>query len=124
MQLLTAYHWPGNFREVQMLCECAVMLAPGPVLDASFVREHLIRLLASAAGQPDAPVLVVVDQMENELRAARGGQQPAVGGAAFGHQPVYAMAKDEKIRVDVKRHRRKARKWLASVFSTSELEPI
>lgn len=70
MRLLTTYPWPGNFREVQMLCECAVMLAPGPIVDAAFVREHLLHVPASAAEQRGAPVLVVVDQEENELRAA------------------------------------------------------
>ncbi|MGH8186180.1 MAG: sigma-54-dependent Fis family transcriptional regulator, partial [Steroidobacteraceae bacterium] len=33
MDLLTAYEWPGNIRELQNLIERAVILSPGPALD-------------------------------------------------------------------------------------------
>ena len=35
LQRLVAYHWPGNVRELQNVIERAVILARGPVLDAS-----------------------------------------------------------------------------------------
>ena len=35
LQRLVAYHWPGNVRELQNVVERAVILARGPVLDAS-----------------------------------------------------------------------------------------
>ena len=38
MQALTRYHWPGNIRELQNFIERAVIISPGPVLQAP-VRE-------------------------------------------------------------------------------------
>jgi formate hydrogenlyase transcriptional activator len=38
MQALTRYHWPGNIRELQNFIERAVIVSPGPVLQAP-VRE-------------------------------------------------------------------------------------
>src|SRR5205807_7623617 len=34
MQALTRYHWPGNIRELQNFIERAVIVSPGPVLQA------------------------------------------------------------------------------------------
>lgn len=69
--LLAQYDWPGNTHEVSMICERAVMLATSQTVDAAFVRDRLLpartdRPAAAAA----APVLVVVDPKESELRAA------------------------------------------------------
>ena len=38
MQALTRYHWPGNIRELQNFIERAVILSPGPVLQAPGAR--------------------------------------------------------------------------------------
>jgi formate hydrogenlyase transcriptional activator len=37
MEMLTAYDWPGNIRELQNLIERAVILSPGPTLDVPVV---------------------------------------------------------------------------------------
>ena len=50
MQALTRYHWPGNIRELQNFIERAVIVSPGPVLQAP-VRE----LKRRSRGVPKAP---------------------------------------------------------------------
>ena len=40
LQRLVSYHWPGNVRELQNVVERAVILAQGPVLDASLFSLH------------------------------------------------------------------------------------
>lgn len=71
LRLVIAYPWPGNVHELIAFCERAVILATGPVIDADFIREHLLRPSNDTDG-PDTelPALVVADQTENELRAA------------------------------------------------------
>jgi len=47
MQALVRYHWPGNIRELQNFIERAVIVSPGPVLQAP-VRE--LKRAGAAAG--------------------------------------------------------------------------
>jgi two-component system nitrogen regulation response regulator NtrX len=42
LAILTAYAWPGNVRELRNLMERAVILVPGPVIDADDIRDWLV----------------------------------------------------------------------------------
>ncbi|MEP7027921.1 MAG: sigma-54 dependent transcriptional regulator [Candidatus Eisenbacteria bacterium] len=53
LAVLTAYSWPGNVRELRNLMERAVILVPGPVIDAADLREWLVPV-TRAAGSPGA----------------------------------------------------------------------
>ena len=67
IELLMQYPWPGNMREICMLCERAVMLATTQTIDAAFVRDRLLpRQKMEASSAP--PVIVVADPEENKLR--------------------------------------------------------
>jgi two-component system response regulator AtoC len=48
---LAGYEWPGNVRELQNLVERAVVLCPGPEIDAAFLRS----LLPAPVTPPDEP---------------------------------------------------------------------
>ena len=52
--LLEGYSWPGNVRELRNLMERAVILVPGPVIDASDIRDWLVPV-TRAAGAPGGP---------------------------------------------------------------------
>lgn len=69
ISMLVQYDWPGNIREMHMLCERAVMLATTPSIDAAFVRERLLPT-REAPAMPQTPVLIVADPEENQLRSA------------------------------------------------------
>ena len=75
MQALTRYHWPGNIRELQNFIERAVIISPGPVLQAP-VRE----LKRGGPGGGEVQTLAAAER-EAILRALRdaGGR---VGGDA------------------------------------------
>jgi nitrogen regulation protein NR(I) len=55
MQVLQAYGWPGNIRELENLMERSVLFADGPVIEAAQLPDSL-RELAPAAPMPIAPV--------------------------------------------------------------------
>jgi two-component system nitrogen regulation response regulator NtrX len=52
--LLTEYSWPGNVRELRNLMERAVILVPGPVIDAADIRDWLVPV-TRMAGAPGGP---------------------------------------------------------------------
>jgi two-component system response regulator AtoC len=49
MQLLQAYGWPGNIRELENLMERSVLFADGPVIEASQLPDSLRELAPAAA---------------------------------------------------------------------------
>jgi nitrogen regulation protein NR(I) len=55
MQLLQAYGWPGNIRELENLMERSVLFADGPIIEASQLPDAL-RERAAGAPVPIAPV--------------------------------------------------------------------
>jgi len=55
LDLLTAYPWPGNIRELQNLMERAVVLSPGPVLrlDRALLPMSTVEITAMTPGGTD-----------------------------------------------------------------------
>ena len=99
MQALTRYHWPGNIRELQNFIERAVILSPGPVLQAP-VRE------LKRAGVAAGAVTLEAAQREAILRALRdssgrvGGERGAA--ARLGMKRTTLQAKMRKLGIDPK----------------------
>jgi len=99
MNALTRYHWPGNIRELQNFIERAVIVSPGPVLQAP-VREL-------KHGPPGAAVVTLHDaEREAIVRALRdaGGKVGGDGGAAakLGMKRTTLQAKMRKLGIDPK----------------------
>jgi formate hydrogenlyase transcriptional activator len=99
MQALTRYHWPGNIRELQNFIERAVIVSPGPVLQAP-VRE--LKRAGAAAGD----VTLAAAEREAILRALRdsagrvGGERGAA--AKLGMKRTTLQAKMRKLGIDPK----------------------
>jgi len=99
MQALTRYHWPGNIRELQNFIERAVIISPGPVLQAP-VRE--LKRGGAAAGA------VTLETAEREAihRALRdsagrvGGEHGAA--AKLGMKRTTLQAKMRKLGINPK----------------------
>ena len=56
MQILQAYGWPGNIRELENLMERSVLFADGPVVEAAQLPDSLREQAPAAAPMPIAPV--------------------------------------------------------------------
>jgi len=79
---LAAYHWPGNVRELENTIERAVVLATGPVIDASAVSIAEPPVGATSQGLPSARLHDNVEWAEREsvrraLRQAKGVKKDA-----------------------------------------------
>jgi formate hydrogenlyase transcriptional activator len=99
MQALARYDWPGNIRELQNFIERAVILSPGPVLQAP------VRELKRAGAAPGAVTLEAAER-EAILRALRdsagrvGGERGAA--AQLGMKRTTLQAKMRKLGIDPK----------------------
>ena len=99
MNALVRYHWPGNIRELQNFIERAVIVSPGPSLQAP-VRE--------LKQSPTGPAVVTLHDAEREaiVRALReaggkvGGDQGAA--AKLGMKRTTLQAKMRKLGIDNK----------------------
>jgi formate hydrogenlyase transcriptional activator len=100
MDALTHYHWPGNIRELQNFIERAVIVSPGPALQAP------IRELKRGASSPGSVVTLEAAEREAILRALReadgkvGGDQGAA--ARLGMKRTTLQAKMRKLGIDTK----------------------
>ncbi|MGB8932993.1 MAG: sigma-54 dependent transcriptional regulator [Anaeromyxobacteraceae bacterium] len=56
MQILQAYGWPGNIRELENLMERSVLFTDGPIIEASQLPDSLREQAPAAAPVPIAPV--------------------------------------------------------------------
>jgi formate hydrogenlyase transcriptional activator len=83
MELLTAYHWPGNIRELQNVIERAVILCEG---DTFVVDETWLPCERSASQEPHVALAeMLVDQEREAIEAAladTGGRVSGPTGAA------------------------------------------
>jgi formate hydrogenlyase transcriptional activator len=94
MNALTRYHWPGNIRELQNFIERAVILSPGPVLQAP------VRELKRAA--PGAGVATLAEAEREAILRALGESGGRVGGdegaaARLGMKRTTLQAKMRKL---------------------------
>jgi formate hydrogenlyase transcriptional activator len=101
MQALTRYQWPGNIRELQNFIERAVIVSPGPTLQAP-VRE------LKGPKTPSSSSAVTLADAESEAiqRALResGGRVGGPQGAAakLGMKRTTLQAKMRKLGIDAK----------------------
>ena len=100
MQALTRYQWPGNIRELQNFIERAVIVSPGPTLQAP-VRE----LKGPKAAVSSAVTLADAesDAIERALREAGGRVGGPQGAAAkLGMKRTTLQAKMRKLGIEAK----------------------
>ncbi|HEY2018715.1 MAG TPA: sigma 54-interacting transcriptional regulator [Bryobacteraceae bacterium] len=100
MQVLTRYHWPGNIRELQNFIERAVIVSPGPVLQAP-IRE----LKRGTVGPSDVQTLAAAerDAIVKALKEANGrvgGEQGAA--ARLGMKRTTLQAKMRKLGIETR----------------------
>jgi formate hydrogenlyase transcriptional activator len=84
LDVLQAYHWPGNIRELQNVIERAVILADG---ETFVVDETWFALVSPKSAVPSVPMFANLveqekDLIENALRDARGRVSGPTGAAA------------------------------------------
>ena len=100
MMALVRHDWPGNIRELQNFIERAVIVSPGPALQAP------IRELKRGASSPGSVVTLEAAEREAILRALReadgkvGGDQGAA--ARLGMKRTTLQAKMRKLGIDTK----------------------
>jgi formate hydrogenlyase transcriptional activator len=100
MEALTRYQWPGNIRELQNFIERAVIISPGPTLQAP-VREFK----GPKAGSPGAVTLADAESaaIERALRDAGGRVGGPQGAAAkLGMKRTTLQAKMRKLGIEAK----------------------
>jgi formate hydrogenlyase transcriptional activator len=100
MQVMTRYHWPGNIRELQNFVERAVIITPGPTLQAP-IRE----LKRGASGAGDAKTLAAAerDAIMEALRESSGRVGGERGAAArLGMKRTTLQAKMRKLGIEPK----------------------
>ena len=109
LELLQAYHWPGNIRELQNVIERAVILSDG---ETFFVDETWLVPVVPKSEVPAVPLVANLvererEMIENALREARGlvsGPTGAAGRLGIPRQTL--ESKIRKLRID--RYRFKA----------------
>jgi formate hydrogenlyase transcriptional activator len=101
MQALVRYHWPGNIRELQNFIERAVILSPGPALQAP-VRE--LKGLKTASSSSTATLADAESEaIQRALREAGGRVGGPQGAAAkLGMKRTTLQAKMRKLGIDAK----------------------
>jgi Nif-specific regulatory protein len=81
IDMLTAYHWPGNARELQNVIERAVLVCDGHVLHAHHLPPTLQTAEASGTGMSvslaDAMQAYEKDLLQDSLKSARGNRAKA-----------------------------------------------
>src|SRR3989449_1748968 len=109
LDLLQAYHWPGNIRELQNVIERAVILSDG---DTFVVDETWFLPVSPKSAVPAVPLFANLveqerDLIENALREAHGQVSGPAGAAAKLGIPRQTLeSKIRKLRID--RYRFKA----------------
>jgi formate hydrogenlyase transcriptional activator len=100
MQALTRYPWPGNIRELQNFIERAVIVSPGPTLQAP-VRE--LKGPKSAASSAVTLADAESEAIERALREAGGRVGGPQGAAAkLGMKRTTLQAKMRKLGIGAK----------------------
>jgi two-component system response regulator FlrC len=110
-QLLLAYNWPGNIRELDNLLQRAMILANGPVIGPAHIRFEVLREMALP--RAPAPVVELGKALRGSLRATekrilmdalRAGQSRAEVAEQLGISPRtlrYKLAQLRSSGVDV-----------------------
>jgi formate hydrogenlyase transcriptional activator len=98
MQALTRYHWPGNIRELQNFIERAVIISPGPALQAP-VRE--LKRGGPGAGEVQTLAAAERDAILRALRDSNGRVGGESGAASkLGMKRTTLQARMRKLGID------------------------
>jgi formate hydrogenlyase transcriptional activator len=101
MQALTRYQWPGNIRELQNFIERAVIVSPGPTLQAP------VRELKGPKTLPSSNAVTLADAESEAIQRALRESGGRVGGpqgaaARLGMKRTTLQAKMRKLGIDAK----------------------
>jgi len=101
MQALTRYQWPGNIRELQNFIERAVIVSPGPMLQAP------VRELKGPKTAPSSSAVTLADAESEAIQRALRESGGRVGGpqgaaARLGMKRTTLQAKMRKLGIDPK----------------------
>jgi len=101
MQALTRYQWPGNIRELQNFIERAVIVSPGPTLQAP------VRELKGPKTPPSSSAVTLADAESEAIQRALRESGGRVGGpqgaaAKLGMKRTTLQAKMRKLGIDSK----------------------
>jgi formate hydrogenlyase transcriptional activator len=101
MQALTRYQWPGNIRELQNFIERAVIVSPGPTLQAP------VRELKGPKTPPSSSAITLADAESEAIQRALRESGGRVGGpqgaaARLGMKRTTLQAKMRKLGIDPK----------------------
>ena len=101
MQALTRYPWPGNIRELQNFIERAVIISPGPTLQAP------VRELKGPKSTPSSAAITLADAEAEAIERALRESEGKVGGpqgaaAKLGMKRTTLQAKMRKLGIDAK----------------------
>jgi formate hydrogenlyase transcriptional activator len=101
MQALTRYQWPGNIRELQNFIERAVIVSPGPALQAP------VRELKGPKSGPASTAVTLADAESEAIERALRESDGRVGGpqgaaAKLGMKRTTLQAKMRKLGIESK----------------------
>ncbi|WP_248362471.1 sigma-54 interaction domain-containing protein [Anaeromyxobacter oryzae] len=90
-ELLVAYRWPGNIRELSNAIRCSAALAEGPVIEPQHLPEEIVRPPAAAAPACDLRTLAEVerDHVLAVLQACGGVQADAARILGIGRNTLW-----------------------------------
>jgi formate hydrogenlyase transcriptional activator len=80
MKALSAYHWPGNIRELENFVERAVILSRGPNLVAPVAELRPLSRPRTLEGEPEAPLTTLEQAERDHIRRALQEAGWLVGG--------------------------------------------
>jgi len=106
LELLQAYHWPGNLRELQNVIERSVILCEGGtlVVDESWLSKESDRLQSVARPLPEKLLEQEREIIESALAASKGRVAGRSGAAAtVGMPPSTLEARIKALGIDKKR---------------------
>src|SRR5262245_54365494 len=106
LELLQAYHWPGNLRELQNVIERSVILCEGAtlVVDESWLSKDSDRLQPEARPLPEKLLEQEREIIESALAASKGRVAGRSGAAAtVGMPPSTLEARIKALGIDKKR---------------------
>ena len=106
IELLVAYPWPGNIRELESTVSRAALSAPGRTIRATDV-EFLHATEPHARPARGAPAVAGRRRARARRAGPRGGQvEQEGGGARAGHQPRHVVPQDRRVRAGARRTRK------------------
>lgn len=98
-QILIAYSWPGNVRQLRMVLEQMVVLSQGPWLDVENLPQGIRPTSATPAGEMKNLAGLTIEQVEKEhirstLELAQGNREAAARILGIGERTLYRKIKE------------------------------